>query len=110
MATNLSSILIILLLVFINMATGCTTGTPSEGDMEEALFSYLTRSASAYTESPCRNPEAVEVIEVEESSEENKMTTWSVTVSVICPNKEMQAQYVIFKDVFGGIKVLRRSA
>ena len=89
------------------MAIGCNTGTPSEGDMEEAIFTYLTRSATALTERPCHNPEAVEVIEVEETSEANSLATWSVKVNVICSNKEVQAQYVIFKDSFGNIKVLR---
>ena len=109
LAANPVSILIILLLVFLNLAIGCT-GTPSEEDMGEVIFDYITRSAAALTEKPCHNPEAVEVIEVEETSEKNRMATWSVTVNVICSNEEVQAQYVIFKDTFGNIRVLRRSA
>lgn len=78
--------------------------------MEEAIFTYITRSATGLSERPCHNPESVEVIEVEETSEKNKMTTWSVTVNVVCSVEQVQAQYVIFRDSFGNIKVLRRSA
>ena len=109
LATNPASILIILLLVFLNLAIGCT-GTPSEEDMGEVIFDYITRSASGFTDKPCNNPQAVEVIEVEEASEQHSLDTWTVTVNVICSNEEVQAEYVIFKDTFGNIKVLRRSA
>ena len=109
LATKLSSILIILLLVFINLAIGCT-GTPSEEDMGEVIIDYITSSAKGLTERPCSNPEAVEVIEVEETSEQKGLETWAVTVNVICSNEEVQAQYIIFKDTFGSIRVLRRSA
>ena len=108
MAITLSSVLIILLLVLLNIATGCSSSTPSEEEMAEAILSHLTRSASGLSDSPCRPPQAVEVIDVLETTEKNKMTTWSVTVNVMCPNKEEQARYVIFKDVFGDIEVLRR--
>ena len=110
LATKLASILVILLLMSINLAAGCT-GTPSDEDMQEIIFDYITRSAKGVTERPCNNPEAVEVLEVEETSEEYALNTWSVTVNIICSNNEqVQAQYVIFKDTFGSLKVLRRSA
>jgi hypothetical protein len=109
-ATTLSLILLVLLLMSLNMATGCTSGTPSEGDMGEAIFTYITRSAAGVPERPCHNPEVVEVIEVEETTEKNKMTTWSVTVNVICSNEEVQAQYIIVRDTLGNLKVLRRTA
>jgi hypothetical protein len=101
--------LFIISLVLVGTIIGCTTDIPSDGDIEEAILAYLTRSALALTESPCRNPEAVKVIEVEQSSEKHKMTIWTATINIICPNKEVQAKYVVFKDSFGDIKVLKRT-
>ncbi|MCJ7523192.1 MAG: hypothetical protein MUP21_13380 [Dehalococcoidia bacterium] len=108
-AATLPSILIVLLLVLINTAAGCSSSTPSDEAIAEAIYSHLTRSAAGMGDSPCRNPGAVEVIEVEKASEKNKMTEWTVTVGVMCSGKEEQVKYVIFKDIFGDIKILKRS-
>lgn len=101
---------LVLLLLLACISIGCTSNTPSDEDIEQAILSYLTSSATTLTDNPNRNVEAVEVIEVGEPYEQGRMTMWPVTVKIMRPNQEEQAEYIIFKDILGHIKILRRSA
>ena len=107
---KLLRLLLVLILLLVSISVGCTPGTPSEEDIEKTLLSYLRQSAAAVTENTSRNVESVEVIEVSEPFEQGRMTMWTVKVNIVSPRDEEQAEYIIFKDIFGSIKVLRRSA
>ena len=105
-----SAILLVLILSLAVISTGCTTGNPSEEDFEQAILSYLRKSTTGITDNPSRSIEAVEVIEVGESYEYGKMTVWPVKVNIVKPSSVERAEYILFRDVFGDLKILRRSA
>lgn len=109
--TRLPFILLAVLVVLTGMSVGCTSGTPSEEDAEKVILSYLRNSAVTISDNPDRNVQAVHVIEIGESYQQGRQTMWSVKISIVRPNKDdEQAEYVLFRDAFGNLKVLRRIA
>lgn len=105
-----SAILLVLILSLAVISTGCASGTPSDEDFEQAILSYLLKSTTGITDNPSRSIKSVEVTEVGESYEYGKMIVWPVKVNIVKPSSVEQAEYIIFRDVFGDLKVLRRSA
>ena len=109
--TRLPFILLAVLVVLAGMSVGCTSGTPSEEDAEKVILSYLRNSVVTLSDNPDRNVQAVHVIEIGESYQQGRQTMWSVKISIVRPNKDdEQAEYVLFRDAFGNLKVLRRTA
>ena len=104
------AILLALLICTTVISTGCATGTPSEEELEEAILSYLRQSTGGITDNPSRTIKAVDVTEVGESYEYGKMTVWPVKVDIIKSSGVEQAEYIVFRDVFGDITILRRTA
>lgn len=103
-------ILLAVLVVSAGMSAGCTSGTPSEEEAERTILSYLWNSPSTITEGIGRDVEAVEVIEIGESYQQGRQTMWPVRVNLVSPKQVQQAEYLVFRDAFGGLRVLRRSA
>jgi len=110
----MAMLLLVLLVVFVvpaGVLAGCGSGTPSRDDVEGTILSYLETDVAALTENPGRNVQAVELIEIGEPFEQGRQTMWPVKVNILKPGGEQeQAEYVIFKDIFGEFKVLRRAA
>jgi hypothetical protein len=109
----MSVLLLLLLVVFVvpaGVLAGCGSGTPSKEDVERTILSYLKNDVAALTENPGRNVQAVELVEIGEPFEQGRQTMWPVKVNILkSGNEQEQAEYVIFKDVFGELKVLRRT-
>jgi hypothetical protein len=103
-------ILLAVLVVSAGMSAGCTSGAPSEEEAERTILSYLRNSAATITEGTSRDVEAVEVIEIGESYQQGRQTMWPVRVKLVSPKQVQQAEYLVFKDAFGSLRVLRRSA
>jgi hypothetical protein len=111
MSRPLLTLVAVLALLGVTSA-GCTSpGAPSEEELEEVLLSYLRESAVTLSENPNRNVEAVEVIEIGESYQQGRQTLWPVKVRVVSGHKgDEEAEYALFRDAFGKLKVLRRVA
>jgi hypothetical protein len=109
----MSVLLLILLVVFVvpaGVLTGCTSAAPSKEAVEKAVLSYLNNDVAALADNPSRNVRAVEVIEIGESFEQGRQTMWPVKVNLVKSGSDQeQAGFVLFKDVFGELKVLRRT-
>ncbi len=103
-------ILLAVLVVSAGMSAGCTSGVPSEEEAERTIHTYLRNSPSTLTEGTSRDVEAVEVIEIGESYQQGRQTIWPVSVNLVSPKQVEQAEYLVFKDAFGSLRVLRRSA
>lgn len=95
------AILLVFILSLTVISTGCSSGTPSEEDFQEAILSHLQKSATGRTDNPGRRIEEVEVIEVGETFEYGKMTAWPVKVNIIKPGSVEQHEYILFKDILG---------
>jgi len=110
----MSVLLLLLLVVFAvpaGLLTGCGSSTPTEEDVESAILSYLKTDVAAITDNPSRNVWGVEVIEIGEPFEQGRQTMWPVKVNILKSGSEQErAEYVLFKDVFGDLTVLRRTA
>ena len=101
--------LLVLLVVLAGMSLGCTSSSvPSNDEIEKVILSYLQKSATGLAGNPYRDVQAVEVIELGEPDEDG-MTMWPVEVRIVRPNSEERATFIIFRDTFGQLKVLRRS-
>jgi len=105
-------VLLSLLMVSVGVLTGCASSAPSEEAVEEALFSYLNNDVTGITtDNPRRNVRGVDVVEIGEPFDQGRQTMWPVKVTILKSGDEQeQAEYVLFKDVFGDLKVLRRTA
>ena len=108
--TRLVLVLIAVLVVSAGMTSGCSSKAPTEEEAERTILSYLQNSAAMITESTIRDVETVEVIEIGESYQQGRQTMWPVRVKLVSPKQVEQAEYLVFKDVFGSLRVLRRSA
>jgi hypothetical protein len=109
----MSKLLPLLLLVCVAVAcwsAGCASGAPSEEEAGQVILDYLQTSGAAFTEDPNRRAEAVEVIEIGESFQQGRQTMWPIRVTIVKRGGvEEQAEFTVFKDVFGALKVLRRT-
>jgi hypothetical protein len=106
---KLLMVFLVLFLISAGISLGCTSGVPSNEDIGKVILSYLQRDSLALSDSPYRDVQSVNVIEVGEPDEQG-MTMWTVKVEIVRPNRDEQAEYIIFRDTFGKLRVLRRIA